>query len=128
MAERKRRFYHGVRFKLLLVALTLFVIPWAGYRYIQETETFLRRAQENVLLGTAQAVATVLHNRQELFDREIQLRDTLSSASNLYVHRLETPIQLDGYKEDWVELADRAQHFGPEHRLQGTEDQPAAGL
>ena len=128
MAEPERRFYHSVRFKLLLVSLTLMVIPWAGYRYIEETESFLRRAQENVLLGTAQAIATVLHNRHELFERVIQLKDTLSSPGNLYVHRLESPIQLDGYTEDWAELADRAEHFGPEYRLQGAEDQPADSL
>ena len=90
------RFWHRVRFKLLLVALTLLVIPWAGYRYIEETESFLRRAQENVLLGTAQAIATVLHNRRDLFEGDIQLRDTLAGAGGLTVVSRLSPAGLPG--------------------------------
>ena len=44
------RFWHRVRFKLLLVSFTLLGIPWAGYRFIQETEHFLRDAQDQALL------------------------------------------------------------------------------
>ena len=36
------RFWHRIRFKLLLVSLTLLGIPLAGYLFIQETEQFLR--------------------------------------------------------------------------------------
>ena len=92
----QRRFYHSIRFKLLLVSLTLTAIPWAGYQYIQETEAFLRQGQEKVLLGTAQAVATVLHNRKDLFIAGP------NSEQTLYIHPLHSLIQLDGYTEDWA--------------------------
>jgi len=101
----QRRFYHSIRFKLLLVSLTLAAIPWAGYRYIQETEAFLRQGQEKVLLGTAQAVATVLHNREDLF---IAGKD---SEPTLYIHPLRSLIQLDGYTEDWTPYLHNARHY-----------------
>ncbi|HEC15937.1 MAG TPA: proteobacterial dedicated sortase system histidine kinase [Sedimenticola sp.] len=102
---RQRPFHHSIRFKLLLVALTLAVIPWAGYRYIQETEAFLRQGQESVLLGTAQAVATVLHNRDDLFAAGND------SGWTVYVHRLHSDIQLDGYSEDWAPYLRNARHY-----------------
>ena len=97
----KRRFHHSIRFKLLLLALTLLVIPWAGYRYIQETEHFLRNAQETSLQGTAQAVAAILGDREEMF-----MAGTVRSAgqgedSAIYIQSLDTNIQLDGYLDDW---------------------------
>src|SRR6056300_1228526 len=46
----------------------LLVIPWLGYQYILEMEEYLRRGQEQTVLGTAQALATALNERPELFD------------------------------------------------------------
>jgi dedicated sortase system histidine kinase len=97
----QRPFHRSIRFKLLLVSLTLLVIPWAGYRYIQETETFLRNAQAEMLLGTAQAVATVLHNREEMFPAGVYSPDKGQDDPFLYLQPLETEIQVDGYTEEW---------------------------
>jgi two-component system, OmpR family, sensor histidine kinase ChvG len=108
---KNRRFYHSIRFKLLLVALTLLVIPWAGYRYIQETENFLRDAQETMLLGTAQAVATILHNRDELLSSSQQEYEGASPESAIYLHPLHTIIQLDGYSEDWTPYLRNLWHY-----------------
>ncbi|MCP4125550.1 MAG: proteobacterial dedicated sortase system histidine kinase [Gammaproteobacteria bacterium] len=97
-----RRFYHSIRFKLLLVALTLLVIPWAGYRFIQETENFLRESQETMLLGTAQAVATILHNRDDMFTSSRPAYEGAGPDAAIYIHPLHSNIQLDGYIEDWT--------------------------
>jgi dedicated sortase system histidine kinase len=102
ISQSKRRFYHSIRFKLLLVALTLLVIPWAGYRFIQETENFLRQSQETMLLGTAQAVATILHNRDEMFSSSLPAHAGADPESAIYIHPLHSNIQLDGYSEDWT--------------------------
>lgn len=110
----KHRFFHGVRFKLLLVSLSLFAIPWAGYRYIEETEIFLRQAREQVLLDTAQSIATILHNREELFTADMDLPHEMPPESALYAHPLEAPIQLDGYDEDWRPYLSRARRHGVE--------------
>ena len=57
----------GIRAQLLLVLTVFLVLPWLGYEYVRELERFLRQAQERTLAGTAQAVATALHDRPRLF-------------------------------------------------------------
>jgi dedicated sortase system histidine kinase len=57
----------GIRAQLLLVLTVFLVLPWLGYEYVRELERFLREAQERTLAGTAQAVATALHDRPRLF-------------------------------------------------------------
>ena len=58
----------GIRFKLVLVSSILLVIPWLGYQYILEMEDYLRRGQEQTVLGTAQALATAVNERPEFFN------------------------------------------------------------
>ena len=55
-----------LRAKLVLVALVLLVLPWAGWLYVREMERFLLAAQEEALAATARAVATALHERPKL--------------------------------------------------------------
>lgn len=63
-----------LRVKLALVSLVLLVLPWAGYRYVVEMERFLLASQEQALLATAKAVATVLHERPRLMRLSAPLR------------------------------------------------------
>ncbi|HEY5365347.1 MAG TPA: hypothetical protein VIL19_02650, partial [Casimicrobiaceae bacterium] len=58
----------GIRAQLLLVLTVFAAIPFLGVAYIRELEDVLRSAQERELAGTAQAVATALHDRPRLFD------------------------------------------------------------
>ena len=58
----------GIRAQLLLVLTVFLAMPWLGYEYVRELERFLRDAQERRSAGTAQAVATALHDRPRLFD------------------------------------------------------------
>ena len=57
----------SIRAQLLLVLSVFLVVPWLGYEYVREIERLLRDAQEQTLAGTAQAVATALHERARLF-------------------------------------------------------------
>jgi dedicated sortase system histidine kinase len=57
----------SIRTQLLLVLSVFLIIPWLGYEYVREIERLLRDAQEQTLAGTAQAVATALHERARLF-------------------------------------------------------------
>jgi len=57
----------GIRAQLLLVLTVFLALPWLGLSYVRELERFLRDAQERTLAGTAQAVATALHDRPRLF-------------------------------------------------------------
>lgn len=56
----------GLRGKLILVALVLLVIPWAGYSYIKASEQLLRDHQERQLRAAARAVAAALQDRPRL--------------------------------------------------------------
>jgi dedicated sortase system histidine kinase len=125
--SNQQRFYHSIRFKLLLVALTLLAIPWAGYRYIQETEAFLRQGQEQILLGTAQAIATVLHNQDELSQALGEASEPYNREHALYVLPLHSHIQLDGYTEDWAPYLRNIRHYGSEHLLSfnGEDNKPS---
>jgi two-component system, OmpR family, sensor histidine kinase ChvG len=89
----------GIRGQVFLVSLVLFAIPWVGYRYILEVENFLRQGQERTLAGTAQAIATALHDRQQLFE-PISGSDRNGSRL-LYARTLAKPITLDGDVADW---------------------------
>jgi dedicated sortase system histidine kinase len=56
----------GLRSKLVLVALALLVIPWAGYSYVRAMERLLRENQEQQLAATARTVAAALQDRPRL--------------------------------------------------------------
>src|SRR6185436_10757560 len=57
----------SIRVQLLLVLTVFLALPWLGVEYVRELEGVLRDAQERTLAGTAQAVATALHDRPRLF-------------------------------------------------------------
>jgi hypothetical protein len=76
----------GIRGKLLAVASVFLLVPWLGYEYIRELERFLRQAQDDSLVATAQAVATALHDRPQLFaagpDKSLgSIRDMLDTVA-----------------------------------------------
>lgn len=62
----------SIRSKLLLVSLVLLTIPFVGYGFVREMESVLRAGQEQVLLATARAVATTLHDRPQLLVRRAE--------------------------------------------------------
>ncbi|MGB8433889.1 MAG: hypothetical protein WCE38_06510, partial [Burkholderiales bacterium] len=64
-----RRFAIGIRTKLLAASSVFLLIPWLGFEYVSELERFLRDQQMQKLAGTAEAVATALHERPLLFER-----------------------------------------------------------
>src|SRR5271155_919685 len=70
----------GIRAQLLLVLTVFLAIPWLGYEYVRELERFLRDAQERTLAGTAQAVATALHDRPRLFEARAAPLESLGSG------------------------------------------------
>ncbi|MCB1671592.1 MAG: proteobacterial dedicated sortase system histidine kinase [Gammaproteobacteria bacterium] len=101
MPLRLRRFI-GIRFKLVFLSSFLLIIPWLGYRYILEMEEYLRRGQEQVVLGTARALATALNERPELFDESNY--SPARRSDDLYVYPIYYPLALDdGNLLDWRE-------------------------
>src|SRR3954468_17660275 len=66
---RRASFVHGIRFRLLVVALALVAVPWLAAQFISSMETFLRQSQEQSISATARAVAAALSDRPQLFVR-----------------------------------------------------------
>ena len=109
----------GIRFKLVLVSSTLLVIPWLGYQYILEMEDYLRRGQEQTVLGTAQALATALNERPELFNEGSY--SPARRSEDLYVYPIFSPLSLvDGSLVDWGEYQQYEVEYGRQDYLRTT--------
>ena len=90
----------GIRFKLVFLSSFLLVIPWLGFQYILEMEEYLQLGQEQTVLGTAQALATALNERPELFNEGSY--SPARRAEDLYVYPIFSPLELDdGSLLDW---------------------------
>lgn len=109
-----RGFRFTIRVKLLLASLSLFVVPWLGYHYIQALEAYLRQSQEQKLLDRVALIASLMHGQPELFPQRFQAPPGPATGidSHLYVRPLNSPIQLDGYADDWRAYNDRRQMLG----------------
>ena len=113
--------------QLLLVSLLTLVLPWAGCQFIRESESALRAGQQQMLAGTARAIADSLAQYPEEFPDTGSGEYTI--GDQLYGHRLETRPAIDGYFDDW--LLDRdslvALHGadGPVHLAIGIADEAA---
>jgi signal transduction histidine kinase len=83
-----------LRTRLLALSLLTLLLPWSGWKLLQELEHFLREAQEGALLASARTLAGALpvgYQTQLLFlpERHAPLRSLMRA-----------PV-LDGYPEDW---------------------------
>ena len=85
--------------QLLLVSLLTLLLPWAGCEFIRETESALRQSQQQMLSGTAGAVAESLERYPEEFP--VGPGGNATPADQLYGHRLDTEPFIDGYVNDW---------------------------
>lgn len=108
----------GIVVKLMLVSIALLAIPWLADRYFTRMAAFVLEGQKTALQLAAQAVATVLHDREDLFDVEGALPVPLHACSPL---PLEAPVRLDGSPRDWSDLSDRTCHIPHVGVLQGEE-------
>jgi len=86
--------------QLLLVSLLTLVLPWAGYQFIYETEAALRAGQQQMLAGTARAIADSLAQYPEEFPAAHSAPPAF--GDQIYGHPLETRPEIDGYFDDWT--------------------------
>ncbi|RBP48470.1 ATP-binding protein [Arenicella xantha] len=108
----------SIRTKLLLVGMLLLLIPWMSYQYVREMKTYLLSGQEQALSLTSRAVATVLHDRPELFSEESQIEPDQSEDNEIYAAPLPNYINLNGDLSDWgeqVKQAELARPVGGDH-------------
>lgn len=92
----------SLRLKLLLVALSTLILPWAGWQFVQQTEAVLRQGQEQTLLASASTLARAL----DVLGVEAPLPDAA-----LYVHERSAVMRIDGYADDWQTFRPYAQSF-----------------
>ena len=86
--------------QLLLVSLLVLILPWAGCQFIRETETALREGQQQMLAGTARAVAESLAQYGEEFPSANNADFMI--GDQVYGHPLATAPEIDGYFDDWL--------------------------
>ena len=87
----------NLRRQLLLVSLLTLVLPWAGCQFIRETESALREGQQQMLSGTALAIADSLSQ----FPDEFSISSASDESNALYGHPLASTPLIDGYFDDW---------------------------
>ena len=74
------------------------MLPWAGCEFIRETEIALRDGQRQMLADTARAVAgSMVQHSEEFPPRD----NTFGVGDQLYIHRLDSRPEIDGYIDDW---------------------------
>jgi two-component system, OmpR family, sensor histidine kinase ChvG len=84
--------------QLLLVSLLALMLPWSGCEFIRETESALRSGQQQMLAGTARALANSMAQYAEEYPEP--MLDGLPSEQ-LFLHTLAKRPQIDGYVDDW---------------------------
>jgi two-component system sensor histidine kinase ChvG len=106
----------SLRLQLLAVGLLTLVLPWTGFRYVEDMETALRAGLEQSLLARAATVATALAEQGAALctppDCEAQ-----GGGSTVYATALARAPELDGVRDDhWSAAADPGLAVG-EHRV-----------
>ena len=112
----------GLRLKLLFFSSFLLTIPWLGYQYVWEMETYLRIGQEQTMVGTARAVATALHERPALFDSQSAYLTDVKPGTDLYAHKIAYPIQLDGKLDDWQDYRHLSIAYDEQNLIDSIQD------
>ncbi len=108
--NRQFRYRLGLRSRVLFMSAALLVIPWLGYRYILEMESYLGRGQQQVVLGTARALATALSERPELFNTGGFSR--ARPDGDLYVYPVFYPLVIDDDTLlDWRDYQQYEQYY-----------------
>ena len=86
-------------------------LPWLAYRYVDEMKDFLIQGQSDAQLLAASAIATVLHNRSDLFNLPNITDDRFTEDNSLYVYPLKHKLVIDGYGSDWNEILSQSSYF-----------------
>ncbi|EIJ41188.1 proteobacterial dedicated sortase system histidine kinase [Beggiatoa alba B18LD] len=107
----------SIRSKVLLLSLSLLSVPYVGYEYVREMEIYLRENLETSLKDSAKAIASVLNDKPDLFNRT--LLDTVQADPfiKLPEYSLRNSIQLDGNIDDWREVIDYIKEYDDNYLL-----------
>jgi dedicated sortase system histidine kinase len=107
----------SLRWQLLAVGLLTLVLPWTGFRYVQDVETALRTGLEQSLLASAAAVAAALQEESATFCAPPEC-DAGRAGATIYAASLAREPELDGVSDDhWGTTAETALDIGGGHKL-----------
>ncbi|MEE9551724.1 MAG: proteobacterial dedicated sortase system histidine kinase [Gammaproteobacteria bacterium] len=101
MRSEKKHFKFTIRAKLFLLSIAVLIIPYIGYEYLRELESYLRTSLEASLVDATRALSGPMHENYRLFPYTDATADDA-----LFIHTLTYPIQLDGYTDDWINYLD----------------------
>ena len=99
MSHTRIRF--SLRSKLMLLSIAVLIIPYIGFDYLRQMETYLRETLEASLVDSSYAVAGALNDKPRLFESSFN-----ENTNSIYIHKLNHPVQLDGYTDDWLSYID----------------------
>jgi two-component system, OmpR family, sensor histidine kinase ChvG len=102
----------SLRMQLLAFSALTLVLPWAGFRFVQEMETALRGGLESSLLASARTVSAALDDSAALIYAEARTSAAPAMAPTVYAAPLDEAIALDGVRDDWSLPAAAAQPLG----------------
>jgi len=100
-----------LRNQLLALSLLTLLLPWSGWKLVQQLENYLRQAEENSLLEAANTLARVLPT-----DYQVELR--LARGQALPLRQLSMEPIADGYITDWPEADQRLSFESPGGKLE----------
>ena len=100
-----------LRNQLLALSLLTLLLPWSGWKLVQQLENFLREAEENALLASASTIAQALP-----VDYQSELK--LARGQILPLRQLTTEPIADGYITDWPETDQSLRFESPNGDLQ----------
>ena len=86
-----------LRNQLLALSLLTLLLPWSGWKLVQELENFLREAEENALQVSA-------HTLTQALPIEYQDELKLTRGQALPLRQLTMEPLVDGYITDWPEI------------------------
>ena len=95
----------SLRLQLLAFGLLTLVLPWTGFRYVQEMEGALRSGLERSMLASATTVAAALAN-QGVACPPSGCAAAAPIDQTLYAHPLSGEPRIDGGRDDWT-IAER---------------------
>ncbi|MCG8380229.1 MAG: proteobacterial dedicated sortase system histidine kinase [Proteobacteria bacterium] len=103
------RIKFSLRWKLLLLSITVLIIPYIGFDYLRQMEGYLRDTLESSLVDSAYALAGALNDKPTLF-----YSDLSDEGKSLYVHELNHVVQLDGYMDEWLSYSEWSDTYYPD--------------
>jgi two-component system, OmpR family, sensor histidine kinase ChvG len=107
----------SLRLQLLAVGLLTLVLPWTGFRYVQEMEAALRGGLEQSLLASAGTVAAALEEQGAALCAPPQCM-TQRPGATIYATPLAQEPELDGVRDDvWNAAIDAGLTIGAGNRL-----------